>query len=283
MTSRLHAGFYLAQIAFLDDNEYPMGTLLTPNSPVNGTVYSPYVIPAPVEFREPTPTYTEASSYAGMKHRGRRSLGISDFGKGQLVLSEYDDTFWALITESLVDTTLATSLRITAYNVNRAQTRRFAIWLTTGATMNKNKPKIDTFCLGNVYFDPQSGGFTQSGGQNPNNRTFDISWNTSTRSPLGQLYSASALGVEGNADTGVVIHASYPVTFATYVDDGSGTSIVLPYAPASTEHAGAVNIFTKNGSTNHSNVSGISSATLTVTAGTAADKWVIATPSAAVL
>jgi len=283
MGSRLHAGFYLAQIAILDDNEYPMGTLTTPNSPVNGTVYSPYIIPAPVEFREPTPTYQKASSYAGMKHRGSRSLGISEFGVGQLVLSEFDDIFDALVNEYTVDTTLASGLRISANNVNKAQTRRFMLWLTTGATPDDSTPMFDTFCLGNVYFDKQAAGFSQSGGQNPNNRTYDIISNVSQRSPLGQLYTASALGVEGSADTGIVINASYPVAFTTYVDDGSGTSIVLPYAPASAEHAGAINIFTKNGVTNHAGVSGITSATLTVTAGTAADKWVIATPSAAVL
>lgn len=283
MASDLVSGFYLAQIAILDSNNYPMGTLTTPDSPVNGTVYSPYVIPAVVEYREPTPTYVEASSYAGMKHRGRRSHGVSDFGVGQLILSEFDDTFDALVMEYTVDTTLASSLRITARNAQRVQSRRFALWLTGGATDSNSTPNFITFCLGNVYFNRQGVNLSQGGGQNPNNLTYDIVQNVSTRSPLGQLYSASALAVDGNADTMVAIRAAQPVTFTTYVDDGSATSIVVPYAPYYTEHAGAYNIFTKNGSTNHSNVSGISSATLTVTAGTAADKWVIATPSAAVL
>lgn len=283
MASDLVSGFYLAQIAILNDSNYPMGTLVTPNSPSNGTVYSPYVIPAVVEYREPTPTYVEASSYAAMKHRGRRSHGVSDFGVGQLVLSEFDDVFDALVMEYTVDTTLASGLRQTARNAQRVQSRRFALWLTGGATDSNSTPNFITFALGNVYFNRQGVGLNQSGGQNSNNLTYDIVQNVSTRSPLGQLYSASAFDVDGDADTMITIRAAAPVTFTTYVDDGSATSIVLPYAPLSTEHAGATNIFTKNGTTNHAGVSGISSATLTVTAGTAADIWVIATPSSAPL
>jgi hypothetical protein len=283
MASDLISGFYLAQIAILDDNNYPMGTLLTPNSPVNGTVYSPYIIPSVVEYRAPTPTYVEATSYAAMKQRGRRSHGVSDFGIGQLIVSEDDDIFDALVMEYLVDTTLASGLRITARNAQRVQTRRFTLWLTGGATDVNSTPNFKTFALANVYFNKQGMTLGQGGGQNPNNITYDIVQNVSARSPLGQLYSASALGVDGNADTEIGIRAAAPVTFATYVDDGAGTSVVLPYAPLSTEHAGVTNIFTKNGVTNHAGVGGISSATLTVTAGTAADKWVIATPSLAPL
>ena len=279
----LVAGFYLAQLAVLDSSGYPMGTLVTPDSPTNGTVYSPYVIPTIVEYREATPTYVEASSYAMMKHRGRRSMGASDFGVGQLVFSEFDPTFDALAMEYTVDTTLASSLSIVARNANRVQSRRFALWLTAGYTPSDSSPQFITFCLGNVYFNRQGAGVTQSGGQNANNRTYDIVQNTSLRSPLGQLYSASALSVDGNADTEIAIIAAQPETLSTYVDDGSATSVIVPYAPYYTEHAGAYNIFTKNGSTAHASVGGISGSTLTITAGTAADKWVFAIPSAAVL
>lgn len=281
--SGLVAGFYLAQLAINNGNGYPMGTLLTPDAPANGTVYSPYIIQTLVEYREATPTYQEASSYAMQKHRGRRSLGASDYGVGQLVFSELDPTFDALAMEYAVDNTIATGLSILGRNAQRVQSRRFTLWLTAGYTPSDSEPQFITFCLGNVYFNKQGGGITQNGGQNPNNRTYDIVQNVSTRSPLGQLYSASALDVDGDADTEIAIIATQPVTFATYVDDGSGTSVVLPYAPVYTEHAGAYNIFTKNGATNHAGVGGISGATLTVTAGTAADIWVIATPSSAVL
>jgi hypothetical protein len=57
----------------------------------------------------------------------------------------------------------------------------------------------------------------------------------------------------------------------------------VPYAPDSTEHAGAINIFFQEGTIAHDQVSNISGSTITKTAQDAADRWVVWVSSTAAL
>lgn len=286
MTSRLVTGFYLMQVAILDSENYPMGTLVTPNSPVNGTVYSPLVVEAPVEFAPPSPTYADAFSYAGQKLRGRRPFGATDYGIGTITLSEFDDVFDALVMGYTLDTATATAARIRATNAGRIQQRRFMVALTGGAVPEDSAVMYETTVLLNVYFQRQPFGMNQGTGQNPNNVTYNVYANTSNRTPWGQLLSAATVAVDGDSDTEFGFYHDAPYMFTTYVDDGSATSFTLPYTPSYTEVAGASNIFYKEGVDNKAQVSAINGTgnkTVNITAGTAADKWVIWFPSAGAL
>lgn len=276
MTSVLRAGMYLAQIAILDDDNFPMGTLTTPNAPTHGTVYSPYLIPAVVEYTPAQATYANAYSRAGMKLRGRRSQGATDYGIGSLTLSEYDDVFAALVLGGAVDTTTATAVRTRGKNKGRVQQRNFMLALTTGATPSDSTPAYDTIVLLNCYFEEASGGgANQSGGENPNNHTYNIYVNMSSRNHLGQLFSAATTAPDGDADTEQALYYTDPMMFTTYIDDNSATTFALPYAPSSTEHAGAINMFYNEGVDLKAQVSGISGSTVTITAQADNSRWVV--------
>lgn len=275
MTSVLRAGQYLAQIAILDDDGYPMGTLITPNAPVHGTVYSPYVIPAVVEYTPAQATYQSAYSRAGMKLRGRRSQGATDYGIGSLTLSEYDDVFAALVLGGTVDTTSATGVRIRGKNKGRVQQRNFMLALTTGAVPSDSAVAYDTIVLLNCYFEEASGGGTnQSSGENTNNLVYNIYVNMSRRNERGQLFSAATTAPDGDQDTESALYYSEPMMFTTYIDDNSATTFALPYAPSSTEHAGVINMFYNEGIDLKAQVSGISGSTVTIAAQADNSRWV---------
>lgn len=285
MVSFLATGQYIAQVAILDSTGYPMGTLITPDSPTPGTVYTPYLIPSVVDYTAPTPTSDEASSRAGMKLRGRVDLGVTDHGIGTLQMSELDDVFDALVMKTVIDVTTATNIRHRAANSLRIATRRFLLMLSQAAVTSDSVVKYNTFYLTNVWFRSPRQSSNAASGVNPNNRSYEVMIRTNTRLPWGQLYSANSVAVTGNADTEGGLYASAPVALATYVDDGSATSFTFPYLPDSSENAGADNIFFKNGATAHASVSAFSVSTgvVTNTAGSSGDKWVVLAPSTALL
>lgn len=283
MSSELIAGAYLMQIAILDNSNYPMGTLVTPNSPVNGTVYSPYVVPSIVSYAPGGGQTQTFNSFAGEKRRGSALAPSNAVPVGTLTLSEADDTFDALVMGYTKDSTTATAAHAGGRNALRATQRRFLCGFTAKAIDSSSTQNYKTIFKLNVSFDRDDEGINQQTGENPNNHVYRMYLNLSTRTPFGQLLSTATVNPDGDMDDEWWIVDSAPEIFATYIDDGSGTSIVMPYALDYTEHAGAHNIIYKNGSDNKANVSGISSATLTVTAGTAAQKWVIVAPSSAPL
>lgn len=283
MATYLVAGAYIMQVAILDDDNFPMGTLVTPDAPVAGTEYHPYVVPALVEFAPSQPTYANAFSYAGQKIRGRRPLGATDYGIGTVTLSEFDDVFDALVMGHTIDTTTATNIRVTGTNAMRVQQRRFMVAFTGGATPSDSLPNYTTIVELNVYFERQPSGLNQNGGQNPNNVVYNMYVNTSPRTAWGELQSAATVNVDGDADTEMRLYYSAPFMFSTYVDDGAETTYSLPYTPSSTEHAGATNIFFQEGSIAHAQVSGVSGTTVTKTAQDSGDRWVTWFPSTGAL
>lgn len=282
MTSNLHTGAYVLQVALLNDNNYPMGQLVTPNSPVNGTSYNPLVVPSLVGFEAADDTSEEASSFGGQKKRGTRDLGVSELGDITITVSEFDDVFDALVLGYTVDTATAANLRMTSRNVNRTRPRKLLLGFTAAATPVNSTPNFATIFMWGTLRRTALGS-NQGTGRNPNNRVYTLKKFVSTRTPFGQLFSAAGVNPDGDSDDEYVITASAPMSLSTYVDDGSTTSLVMPYAPDSTEHAGATNLFFKNGTVNHTGVSGISSATATITAGSAADIWNTLVPSSAIL
>jgi hypothetical protein len=279
MTSFLVARSYLLQLVTLNTAGYPMGSFATPNSPVNSTVYPSYVVPSVVSYTPGQPTYEEVHSYGGENLRGRRDLGVTDYGIGQITLSEYDETVNRMAGGSAIDTTLASALSMTAPNSNLKTQPRLGLIFTAGASPSDSSENFVNILLSNVTLRRPYFGSNQGTGRNPNNLTLDVVVSTSTRTLFGMLFSATALAVANNTDTEVRIYSPAPLSLSTYIDDASATTRLLPYTPYSTEHAGVTNIFTKNGATAHAQVSGISGKTVTFTAGSAADIWVDLIPT----
>lgn len=284
MASDLLQGIYVLQIARLSSAGYPMGQLLTPDAPVAGTVYSPYVVPAPVEYQPATPTWVEFESYARGKPRGRATPGISSLGTGTLVLAEDDDTFEALIKGKAVDTTTATAARIASGNFASNAPRRFLVGLTPIALAYDSVITYKTIWKWG-YFSWNETGMNSGEGRNPNNRSYTFHPTLSPRTPFGQLFSAATVDPDNDTDSEYKMRDSAPFALTTYVDDNSGLTggILLPYTPDYTEHAGAHNILYKNGSDAKASISGISGKTVTGTPGTSGDIWVLLTPSTEIL
>lgn len=282
MTSRLQSGDYLLTIDILDDNDYPMGQLTTPNTPTPNTVYPPLIVPAVVSYVAANDTQQIAYSYAGQKQRGKRDMGISQLGDGTLTCSEFDDILDAIVMGYLIDTATATAERIAGHNVNRGKARRLMLGFVPAATPVNGLTNFDTIYTWGTLRRGALGA-NQGAGSNPNNRAYSLTKFMSTRNPWGQLFSADPTAV-GSSDDEKIVYSDAPQMGATYVADGTATTILMPYAPEYTEHAGAYNKFYKGGVESKATVSGISGSTITLSsAGTTGDKWRPVMPSLALL
>lgn len=246
--SRLQSGFYKLQIAIVDSNDYPMGQLTSPNSPANGTVYAPYVVPAAVEYTAAQDTLEVAQSYASQRPRGRREMGTGELGDGTLTLSEFDDAFDALVQGYTLDTSTGTALRIAGHNVGRSQARKFMLAMTPAATPANGTPDFDTiFTWGTLRRGAL--GVNQQTGRNPNNRQYTLTKVLSTRTPWGQLFSQSTMNPSGGSDDETIIGGDAPMSFFTIVRDGTASGYVAPYALSYTAAAsfGSANLLYMNG------------------------------------
>lgn len=286
MTTRLQSGLYVLQIAILNDNDEPMGTLTTPNAPTFNTVYSPYLVPAPVSYTAAADTVDSVQSFAGQRLRGRRDLGASAFGDGTLELSEFDDVFDALVQGYTLDTTTATGLRIHAHNANRSLTRRFMLAFTAAATPSNGALNYDTiFTFGTLRRSAL--GTNQTTGKNPNNRSYTLTKVVISRTPWGQLFSNSTLAPSSGTDDEVGIYADAPITFSTWVSNGTASAWTLPYALEYSAAAafGSANIAALNGTASAQSIVGVSGGTAVLQNGvvTSGQKWFILGPSTAIL
>lgn len=286
MADRLQSGLYTMQIWVVDSEDYPMGTLTTPNSPVNGTVYNAYVVPSVVTYTAAADTVESVESYGSMELRGRREMGTSAFGDGTIETSEFDDVLDALVMGYVLDTTTGTALRIAGHNVNRAVPLKFMIGLTSAATPSNGTPNFDTtFTWGTLRRGAL--GFNQQTGRNPNNRTYTLTKVLSKRTPWGQLFSSSTLAPTGGKDDEVTIYTDAPISLSTRVADGTASAFNLPYALSYTAAASfnSANLIFMNGTATAQSVVNVSGGTAVVTNGAliSANKWIVLGPSVALL
>ena len=252
--SELIARAYQVQVVTLDDDGYPMGQLLTPNSPVNGTVYASYLVPGFVEYRPPTAQRANSYEYSNERYRNNRPGAVQSFNAGQLILSRRDAFVNRLAGGSDEDVSTLTGLSLSSSNTMNGDPAPVGLILSAGSL---NHPgKIVNICLSKVTLSPADTGINQSTGKNPNNQTYNIMMDVSVRTLLGLLYAATALNVTGDEDSDLFVVADGVLIISTWADDATATTITLPYPPASTEVAGAINSITKNGVDNSSNVSG---------------------------
>lgn len=280
-TSGMVAGQYQMWIAKRDSNGYPVGTAGTADSPAQNTIYGAYVINHAVSFTPPQPTVEEATWRGGQTIRGKRHLGVSDYGTGQLVLSAFDETFHALVSKSSLDETTVIGPTISAANSVEATSQQFVIGLSTGFTTASGTDEYMTYVLHNVTISPVYPSTSQDGGVNPNTLTYELTMNTSSRTGIGRLISGMAFNITETTDTMMAIRSTSRYHVASMELNGSGTTLTLPYRPVSSAaDGGTANSITHNGTTHAvSSVSTTTGAVVLANTGSAGDMIVIAYPT----
>lgn len=275
------AGLFHAWVATRDSNGYPMGSLLTPDSPVQNTVYDAYYLADPVETTVPEATVDIATFRTGLTIKGQRTMGVSDFGSFTLTLGTYDETFNNIVGGSAVDESTASALNITSPNMANANYRQLFLGLSIGFQNTSGTNQFITQMWSNVQIAPviPSGG--QDSGVNPRPLAYTVTPSLSTRTATGLLYSATSLSVQNDKDVMIQINYTSPVTIATWADNASATTITTAYLPVSAAVDGSVNIFTDQGVEDSGNVSAfsITTAATTHTAADAGDIRVVTYPT----
>lgn len=271
------AGAFHAQIAMRNSSGYPMGSDPTPNTVANADVKHAYKIKGFYSVDAPAITRETAVRRAGQKVLGTKQLGVSNIAPFNLTLSDFDQTFHNLVSGATTDTTLATNMLVTSFNSQKATLPQCILIINAGFQDDNGLDCFENIFYHNVTISPAVPTVNQSGGENPNAFVYTVTPTTSLRAGWGSLFTATTLALEENADIVSFIRSASPLSLTTYIDDGAATTVSVGYRPVSSEHAGADNIFLKNGVQNHTGVSAFSTTTgaTTHTAGSAADIWCI--------
>lgn len=271
------SGAYHAQLMFRNSDGYPVGNDSSPNTVTAGQVSHAYRLTDIVSATAPTPTRDVATFRGGMRILGQRSLGVSDFGTFDLVLSAFDEQLEAYLGGGANDTTnFGTANVAGAPNTMNTDTPQLMLALTTGFQDLNGNNYYMTWIYPSVQIYPPGVAITQDGGVNPNPSAYTVIPSPATRSAHGYLFSATSMSLTDGKDMVYRVRTAKPITWTTYIDDGSATSFIVGYRPTSDEHAGVTNVFTKNGVISHTAVSGVSTTTgaITITAGSTNDVWV---------
>lgn len=249
-TNGLVAGIYHMWIAFRDSSGYPMGQNTTPNSPSNGSTYHAFKCKHPVQYTPPTPTRELATRRGGQAWRGQRDLGISDLGLATIQTDSFDEQLHAYISGSSVDTSTMSGWHMTSQNAQNPDLPSFVLGLSIGFTTEDGSNEFLTAIYHNVQIRPRVPGASQSGGENPNPTEYEIVPNTSSRTGIGRLYSATSLSVTENNDVMMMIRYTSPIFVSTFIGNNSATTATFAYRPVSSDATGAAtNSITSNGST----------------------------------
>ncbi|MBE2268600.1 MAG: hypothetical protein IAE80_10260 [Anaerolinea sp.] len=271
------AGFYHALFCLRDSSGYPFGTLTDPDNAANGTTTHAHKLIAPVEASALTFERESAAFRGGQTLLGRRQLGISDIGAFEITLSAFDEAFHALISGSAVDTSIASANSVTTPNALRADPPQGMLLLTLGFQTTAGVNKYITYAYPNVQISEASAGAaSQDGGENPLPTRYTVTVSRAERTIFGLPYSATALDAADDADLFVRYVTAKPVSVTTYKAAAGATTFTLGYRPASSDHAGVRNVWTKNGAGAHADVTGVNTTTgaVTINAAGAGDVWV---------
>jgi len=264
------AGFYHALFCLRDSSGYPFGTLTDPDNAANGTTTHAHKLIAPVEASALTFERESAAFRGGQTLLGRRQLGISDIGAFEITLSAFDEAFHALISGSAVDTSIASANSVTTPNALRADPPQGMLLLTLGFQTTAGVNKYITYAYPNVQIsEAAAGGASQDGGENPLPTRYTVTVSGAERTFFGLPYSATDLGAE--SDLFVRYVTAKPISVTTFKAAAGATDFTLGWHPVSGEYAGARNVWTKNGVSAHSEVTGVNTATGAVTINAAAD------------
>lgn len=244
------SGLFWMWIAFRDSAGYPMGQLITPNSPVNGTTYPAYLLNHQVSFTPATPTRELATQQGGQKIIAQRDLGISALGNGSITLSAYDEAFHAFVSGSAFDGTTVSGIAATSANDGNGDLPPFIIGFVRAFSNANGAQEYITGIFHNAQIRPAKVGGSQSGGTNPNPLQYDIVPSFSARTVMGRLFSATALDVVDDTDTYTEYRYTDPLFVTTFIGDAAEDEITLPYLPTTSDATGAAtNSITNAGAT----------------------------------
>ena len=249
--SGMIAGLYTMLVATRDSNGYPVGTNTTPDTKTTNTVYSPLRVRFPVTVGGPQPTLEVATRRGGMAVRGKRYLGVSDYGTFDITLDGYDQDFHALVSGTAVDTTTVANWVTTAYNSNLATPPQLCALFTMGFTTDGGLTRFLNVFYNNVTIAPKVPTSSQDGGANPNPLAYTVTPDVSSRRMDGRLYSVlTNQTVRDNTDMMWMVESTNEFMFSTYIGNGTITNFTLPYKPTSSLATGAdTNSITLNGTT----------------------------------
>lgn len=248
------AGVYHAQICKRSGSGYPHGTAADPDTVANGTVMSAYKLLGAVSATAPAPTYETAEFFGGQTYLGSADLGATAFGAFEITLSAHDDTFHALVTNTAVDTTIASANSVTAYNAGLTSPPQLFLILTLGYQKEDGTNWHIHYIYNNVQIRPGNlGSASNSGGTNPNPNTYSVRIARSARTIFGYLYEDTTLAVADDLDIMTVYKSQRPIHVVSFIGDGTvgttgGDELPLPYLPVSSDATGALrNVITKDG------------------------------------
>jgi hypothetical protein len=247
-------GLYYLQIAFRDSSGYMKGVQTIPNTVANNTTSHAYLLPDPVDFTHPAPTFELATDRGGQKIRAQADLGASDLGEGSFTLSEFDDIFHAYVRGVTVDTATVSGWRQVAASINTVTAPNFFLMATTKtqivSSTGSSTTRYKSWVYPNVQIRPAYPNLSQNGGVNPNPVAYTFVPSTGSRAMDGRLFSATAMAATDNMDTFYIIESDSPLAATMYTKDAAATTFVLGYRPTTSDATGAAtNSITNNGST----------------------------------
>lgn len=244
-------GMFYIQVAVRDSNGYPKGVQTSPDSVAANTTMNPIVLDNVANFTPPQPTYETFTERGGQKILSQASMGVSDFGAAQMVLTSYDDVFHALITNTAVDVGTPTGWRQSAMNVNDTAPLSFFVVASMKA-QSRSGSSITTkwthWIMPNCQIRPAYPEGKQDGGVNPNPLTYQIVPNVSNRTLTGELFSATDMSVEDDRDLFYRIQTANRITFTSYTANAANPeTFTTPYKPLTSQATTSDKILTEQG------------------------------------
>lgn len=227
------------QIAYRDEDGYPIGiqsdgVIVAADSAALGETYQALAVNGFVSYTAPTKEIETAVDQSDGTNKGKIPMGINDYGTGEIELSEEDELALNFIRESATDTTINTSWRVTAGNDTKITSPAMVLMFTIRARNQVNgEYEYKNLIYHNATITVTTPtGVSQTGGTNPNNQTWSFDVSPSDRgSVLGYLFSATDLNVEEDNDTYSIVWSPNPLSFSTYIGDGTTGTWTLPYRP----------------------------------------------------
>jgi hypothetical protein len=245
------------QIAKRDTDGYPIGiadsdgAMPAADDAVLGEAYHALTVNGYVSRTAPVKEVEYATDVSDGTNKGKVPMAINDYGTGEIELSEEDENAINMVTGASTDTTLNTAWRITAGNDAKITSDSMIIMFTDRVKDQKtgNLRYKNTIYHNATITITTPAGASQSGGVNPNNMTWSYDVAPSDRvSVMGYLFSATDLDVEEDNDTYTIIWSDNPLSFTTYMGDGTSGTWNTMYKPLYNTVTGASrNTITKEG------------------------------------
>lgn len=246
-------GAFFMLIAKRNSNGYPVGQVADPETISNATTMQPYLIRSLVNFTPESRPLAVITNKGGQKIISKTVLGADDVGEGTFTLSEYDETFTALIKGSAVDTSTVDGMAMVGSNINQRNFPRFFVMFGTRFTDSVDG---SDYWLTDIYpnaqiYQPDARSISQDTGVNPNPLTYNIIPSQSTKNIDGRnMSSSSGLTVVDASDMTVSIRSRYMLAFTSFKAAAASTTYTLGYRPVyNTATGNADNSITKNGTT----------------------------------